>query len=152
MKHEVVENPLNQPLLNHCEYTQQPGKEMDVERATPPQPELMEDYEGTRTPLRGGGKGASSLDLTTGIPCQEDDNCCRMRLCCADGGCLKFRVACQLLCCRCDKGWNGPKLDTEFNFPLFSDPNFCRIMCCFFDFGLRKLDCACQLLCCKFVV
>eukprot|EP00808_Paulinella_micropora_P031724 g1733.t1 len=118
-----------------------------------PRQEAMEEYEGQRIPLLGGGAGAGKgggLSITTGLPLMEDDNFCRSRCCCVDSGCRKLDMACQLLCLKGKFCLGRPSITTTTGMPLLEDDNFLRVFCCFYDGGCRKFELACQLLCIKF--
>ena len=62
-------------------------------------PSLIMEDDSLGTLVKGGGFSTST---ETGTPSLVDDNCCRIRLCCLDAGCLAWDCACQLLCLKCN--------------------------------------------------
>ena len=85
------------------------------------------------------------FEIVTGVPCVADDNFCRERVCCLDGGCRKFRIACQFYCLSFALNEGGFQIIK--GIPCKDNDNFCRAYCCFVDSGCRELQPRCQVLC-----
>jgi len=106
-----------------------------------PDAELMTDE--PKLLLKGGGKGGG-FEIEKGMPCVDEDNFCRQRCCCYDGGCRAWHIQCQTLCVKFKYAIRIPELTTTFNLPCTHHDNFCRCRCCCMDQGCTKLEPICQ--------